>query len=282
MSDSRLPEPAVVQRNLAAWQRLARHHHRLTRAARDEDFADPLASVDGPGWLGRDLQGQRVLCLAAGGGRQGPLYAAAGAVVTVVDFCQELLDRDREVADRRQLVLRTLRTCMTDLSALDDQSFDLVIHPVSTCYVANLARVYQEVARVLRGEGLYISQHKQPASLQVGIDPDPDGSWRLRQPYYRQAALPAIQQDNLVREPGAEEYIHPWQSLMGEMCRAGFVIEDLTEPFHADPAAPVGSFAHRSQYLPPYVRIKARRKRDSQGSSASSSLWIPPEETEIS
>jgi hypothetical protein len=42
------------------------------------------------------------------------------------------------------------------------------------------------------------------------------------------------------------------------MCRAGFVIEDLLEPNHLRDSEP-GSFGHRSQFLPPYVRIKARR-----------------------
>jgi hypothetical protein len=43
------------------------------------------------------------------------------------------------------------------------------------------------------------------------------------------------------------------------MCRSGFVIEDLLEPLHARPDALPGSFAHRSRYVAPYVRVKARR-----------------------
>ena len=50
-----------------------------------------------------------------------------------------------------------------------------------------------------------------------------------------------------------------WEELIGLMCRAGFVIEDLVEPLHAKQDAEVGSFGHRSQYAAPYVRIKARR-----------------------
>ena len=45
----------------------------------DKDFEDPLATVDGLGWLGGDIRGKALLCLAAGGGRQSVLYAAAGA-----------------------------------------------------------------------------------------------------------------------------------------------------------------------------------------------------------
>ena len=48
------------------------------------------------------------------------------------------------------------------------------------------------------------------------------------------------------------------------MCRAGFVIEDVIEPLHADERAPPGTFAHRSRYVAPYLRVKARRACDEQ------------------
>lgn len=244
--------------NRAAWDRLARSRDRLTRPAREEDFADPLGSVDGPGWLGGNIVGKRVLCLAAGGGRQGPIYAAAGAEVTVVDLSPVMLEQDRAVAAQRKLHLRTLEASMDDLTELADGTFDIVIHPVSTCYVPDIARVYREVARVLIPGGLYISQHKQPTSLQAGLDQGPQG-YALQFAYYRQAPLPPATRPNLVRELGTQEYIHRWESLIGLMCRAGFAIEDLTEPLHADPEATVNTFGHRSQYVAPYVRIKARR-----------------------
>jgi len=86
--------------NRSAWDRLARKQDRLAKPARDEDFSNPLASVDGLGWLGGDVRGKRLLCLAAGGGRQGPIYAAAGADVTVVDLSPAMLELDREVSFR--------------------------------------------------------------------------------------------------------------------------------------------------------------------------------------
>lgn len=265
-----VPDP--VQRNREAWKQLARHGHRLTRPARDGDFGTPLASVDGPGWLGGSVAGQSVLCLAAGGGRQGPLYAAAGARVTVVDFCDELLEHDRRVATQRGLSLQTICTSMTDLSALGDSTFDLVIHPVSTCYVADPGPVFREVARVCRPGGLYISQHKQPASLQASWQRSPAG-WLVEHPCTNRSPLPPAFSDNLVREPGTAEFVHSWEALVGGICRSGFVIEDLIEPPHADPAADEGSFAERSCFLPPYVRIRARRTGNP--AAALRSLWRP-------
>ena len=244
--------------NRAAWDRLAKKQDRLAKPARDVDFANPLQSVDGPGWLGGDIRGKRVLCLAAGGGRQGPIYAAAGAIVTVVDISPAMLELDRAVAAERDIQLTTIEASMDDLGMLANDSFDLVIHPVSTCYVPDVNPVYREVARVLSAGGIYISQHKQPTSLQATIAPDQSG-FRLEHRYYKTDPLPPSPHPNLIREDGTLEYIHRWEQLLGAMCRAGLVIEDITEPLHAKPDADSKSFAYRCQFVAPYVRVKARR-----------------------
>ena len=50
----------------------------------------------------------RVLGLAGGGGLRAPLYAAAGAVVTVVDISPEMIEQDKRVANERGLKLTAL------------------------------------------------------------------------------------------------------------------------------------------------------------------------------
>lgn len=169
-----------------------------------------------------------------------------------------MLELDQKVAAERKLNLRTLETSMDDLSELGDAVFDIVIHPVSTCYLPEVSKTYQEVARVLTVGGIYISQHKQPTSMQAGIEPE-QGSYRLQQSYFFKQPLPASPKPNLIREEGTQEYIHRWEELIGHMCRAGLFIEDLTEPLHAKLDAAAGSFEHRSQFIAPYVRIKARK-----------------------
>ena len=249
-----------LQFNQAAWDELASSGSPLARPAEDRLFENPLKCVDGPGWLGESIKGQRVLCLAAGGGRQGPLYAAAGGIVTVVDISRAMLQMDRQVAVERKLNVETVQASMDQLTMFKNDAFDLVIHPVSTCYVPEIAGVYREVARVLRIGGLYISQHKQPASLQTTLKPDQSG-YVVHEKYYRRSALPVFDGKSPLRESGAHEFIHRWEELIGWMCRAGFVIEDLLEPMHAKRDAVPGTLGHRSQFVAPYVRVKARRAR---------------------
>jgi hypothetical protein len=111
--------------------------------------------------------------------------------------------------------------------------------------------------------GLYVSQHKQPASLQSSVEPTARG-YEMVEPYYRSGPLPASA-PSPHREPGTLEFLHRWEELLGGMCRAGFAIEDLIEPVHADPQAAIGTFGHRSRYVAPYVRVKARRMQGTGG-----------------
>ncbi|TWU03476.1 class I SAM-dependent methyltransferase [Neorhodopirellula pilleata] len=252
----------------------------LCRIVSDAELADPLRTVDSIGWLGGSIQGWKVLCLAGGGGRQSCLYAAAGAHVTVVDLSPAMLELDREAARKRGYSVRLIEGSMDDLSMLAGADFDLVVHPVSTCYLPDIVVVYQQVATVLRDGGLYISQHKSPVSLQTSID-RPSGRYAIDHAYYRSAPVPdpkiSSSVANRLREPGATEFLHRWEDMIGGLCRSGFVIEDLIEPMHADPKASPNSFADRANYVPPYVRIKARRRQADRTfrSERAGTLWLP-------
>ncbi len=194
--------------------------------------------------------------------------------MTVVDLSGEMLALDRAVAQERRLEIRTIEASMDDLSALAPASFDIVIQPVSTCYLPRVADVYREVARVTCAGGLYISQHKQPTSLQASAAPGPRG-YDLLEPYYRTGPLPPVA-GSPHRELGTLEFLHRWEELLGGMCRAGFAIEDLYEPLHGDERAALGSFAHRSRYVAPYVRIKARRvAHESTDAAMAKGVWTP-------
>lgn len=247
-----------VDHNQRAWDARARRGERFAQPAEADQLRDPLAALDSNGWLAGEVAGRDVLCLGAGGGKQSALFATAGARVTVVDLSAEMLVLDRTVAAERGLQVRAVQASMDDLGALPAASFDLVWQPVSTCYVPDVTRVYREVARVLRDGGLYVSQHKQPTSLQADLHVSAAGLV-LVEPYYRQGSLPDSP-PALHREAGTFEFLHRWEDLVGGMCRAGLMIEDLVEPLHADPHATHDSFAFRSCYAAPYVRIKARRR----------------------
>ena len=262
------PSPAreaVLAHNARAWDRLAAGGAALARPAADEAFGDARGWLGGGSpngrrpWLPASLAGLEVLCLAAGGGKHGPLYAAAGARVTVLDLSAAMLDLDRQVARERSIDLELVQGSIDHLDMFGPGRFDLVVHPVSTCYVADVEPVFRSVARVTRAGGVYVSQHKSPASLQASLEPNAAGRYELVHHLARREPLPPEPPSRL-REAGTQEFIHSLSSLVGGICRAGFAIEDVHEPDHADPAASPGSFGHRAASLPPYLRILARRR----------------------
>lgn len=264
MNESPRRRAATLDHNARAWDRLAAAGAALTRPAVDGAFADPLGWLGGGGpgesrWLPESLVGLEVLCLAAGGGKHGPLYAAAGARVTVLDLSPAMLALDRAVARERRLDLELVEGSMDDLRALAAGRFDVVIHPVSTCYVADVGAVFAAVARVVKPGGVYVSQHKAPASLQTGVSPGPTGRYEIHHPLDARDPLPAGEPSRF-REPGTLEFVHSLSALLGGICRAGFVIEDVQEPPHAVADASPGSFGHRARFLPPYLRVLARRR----------------------
>lgn len=267
----------LLLHNQAAWDKRAAEKGWYVDTARDEDFLNPLKIADPRGWLGNDVRGLQILCLAAGGGRHGPLFAAAGARVTVVDLSPAMLDLDRKQAAARGLNLVTVQTSMDDLGSLADQSFDVVFQPVSTCYVPDLRPVFAGVARVLKTNGLYLSQHKQPASLQSsGAWMDQAGGYVVERPQISGSPVPDMGGGFAHREAGTFEFLHRLQDILGGICAAGLFIEDVVEPKRGGLDAAPGTFEHRSAFLPPFLALKARRSsRPAAASSPPSGLWVP-------
>lgn len=264
--------------NQQAWNRLADGGSLFARVATDEECRTPLKVLDGRGWLPESVAGLNVLCLASGGGWQSILYAAAGAIVTVVDLSEAMLKLDTREARRRRFQVQTVHASMDDLSMFADESFDIVHQPVSTCYVPDLKPVYAGVARVMRNHGLYIGQHKQPTSLQISHRNERH-QFVIGVEYYHEGPLPQ-QQDTAYRESGATEYLHRLDQIIGDLCLAGFAIEDFREPKRADYKADVSHFGYRGRFVPPYLRLKARRVPRPAANSAneaprSPSIWMP-------
>jgi ubiquinone/menaquinone biosynthesis C-methylase UbiE len=247
------------QQNQAAYDRMARAGHILAKTVTAEELGRPLAIVDGAGWLGGSIRGWKVLCLAAAGGRHSALYHAAGANVTVLDISDGMLELDRRVSQELKFNVRLIQGSMLEMPMLQDAEFDLVIQPVSTCYVPEVACVFAEVARVLKPNGLYVSQHKQPINLQASLKTQ-NGKYAIETEQGAIAIAAKPDEPSPLREPSTREFAHSLESILGGICKSGMVIEDIVEPNHAKNDSRPDSIGHRSRFLPPYIRIKARKK----------------------
>jgi len=200
------------------------------------------------------LVGCDLLCLASGGGQQGPILAAAGATVTVYDNCPAQVQRDRDVAARDGLVLHTVEGDMRDLRDLESSSFDLIVHPVSNTFVPDVLPVWREAFRVLHPGGAMLAGFDNPAVHLF----DETAYWEGRLEVTH--ALPHSDAESLSPDEIAErrehgiplEFGHTLESQIGGQLAAGFVLVDLYEDRYA---AADGDLLGR--YMPTFIATRA-------------------------
>jgi len=236
-----------VAHNRAAWDREVASGNEWTRPVGPEVIARARAGdwsvvligyVPTPrDWFPDELTGSAVLCLASGGGQQGPVLATAGADVTVFDNSPAQLARDEEVATREGLAIRTVLGDMRDLSAFPDASFDVVFNPVSNVFCPDLAPVWRESFRVLRPGGVLMTGFLNPDIFIFDVTAlDERGEFVVRHPLpFSSLDLPADERARAYGEGSPIEYSHTLTEQIGGQLAAGFVLTHLVEtPHHAD------------------------------------------------
>lgn len=182
-------------------------------------------------WFG-ELKGKDVLCLAGAGGQQAPIFAAAGARVTVLDNSPGQLGQDRKVAERDGLELRLVEGDMRDLSAFADGSFDLVFHPCSNCFVDAIRPVWREAFRVLRPGGALLSGICNPIVFLFDPAKEQEGILQLKykMPYSDFTSLTDEERARYKDEPLV--FAHSLEDQLGGQTDAGFVIAGFYEDTH--------------------------------------------------
>jgi SAM-dependent methyltransferase len=252
---------AVVAHNRAAWDREVAAGNEWTVPARPEvvaaaragDWSVVLIGHDPVprDWFPVNLAGADVLCLASGGGQQGPVLAAAGARVTVFDNSPRQLAQDQMVADRDGLSLTTVLGDMRDLSAFADASFDLVFHPVSNVFCPDLAPVWNESFRILHSGGTLLAGFMNPDIFVFDADASENrGELIVRHalPYSDITHLAAAERERLWGPDAPLEYSHTLTAQIGGQLAAGFVITGFREIPHDDATGAFmpGMFATRA------------------------------------
>ncbi|WP_430788019.1 class I SAM-dependent methyltransferase [Virgibacillus flavescens] len=196
-------------------------------------------------WIG-ELENKRVLGLASGGGQQGPILSSQGAKVTILDYSKSQLEADRSVSEREGYRINLVHADMTKELPFEDESFDLIIHPVSNCYVQDIHHVWSEAHRILKKDGLLISGFTNPILYALEEEQGRD---------YISRKLPVDPLNDLteeelqvqMKEEGIQ-FSHSLDSQIGGQCLAGFKIEGLYE-----------DKANKDDEIPLFISTKARK-----------------------
>lgn len=243
----------VREHNRIAWDALADRGDQWTvpvscdaieaaRQGRWEIVLTPIKPVPRD-WL--NVNGRQVLCLASGGGQQGPILAAAGAIVTVLDNSPKQLEADAHVAKRHGLAITTVRGDMANLEMFAAESFDIIVHPVSNCFVPDVMPVWREAFRVLRRGGCLLAGFVNPALYIFDLDvAEQTGRLEVKHPLpYSDAARP----------PGEPlEFSHTLEAQIGGQIAAGFSITGMYEDVNR-----AGDNNLLSQYMSIFLATRA-------------------------
>jgi SAM-dependent methyltransferase len=249
--------------NRAAWDREVERRNRWTipvepdavERARHGDFSIVLTPVKP---VPRDwfppLENARVLCLASGGGQQGPLLAAAGANVTVFDNSPRQLAQDQFVAARDNLTLDTIVGDMANLSAFEDAAFDLIFHPASNCFAPDIRPVWHECFRVLRPGGVLLAGFTNPVRYIFDDERMERGELAVRHaiPYSDLDDLDPARRQSFIDKLEPFCFGHTLEDQIGGQLAAGFALTGFFEDYYDretnDPL---------SRYLPTYIATRA-------------------------
>ncbi len=138
----------AIAKDYAAWVREGKLIH---------SFVIPhLLEILGP------LSGQRMLDLACGEGIMARTLAEAGAHTLGIDLSLRLLDLARQAEAEHPLGITYLQDDAHTLAQLAPTSFDAVCCNMALTDLADLSRVGQAVARVLRPGGIFVFSMPHP------------------------------------------------------------------------------------------------------------------------
>jgi len=159
----------MSKENEEKWDELSKQGVLCSQAKMELTPETAKEYINRHGFYRGSLQNKNVLCLASGGGQQSIGFALLGANVTVLDFSEEQLEKDKLVASKYQKQIRIIKADMRELSFCENEEFDIIHQPYSINYIPSVERVFDEVARILKPNGLYDLMFHNPYA---------HGSWK--------------------------------------------------------------------------------------------------------
>lgn len=172
-------------------------------------------------WL-EPLEGKAVLGLASGGGQQMPILTARGAVCTLMDISDAQLEKDRLVAEREGYGITIIKGDMTKPFPFADESFDMVFHPTSNCYVEDIQHIFREAYRVLRKGGRFIAG----LSLDLNYAVDSAEERLVRKLPFNPLKDQRLMEELMASDDGIQFSHSVEESIRGQL-QAGFTLKDI-------------------------------------------------------
>lgn len=174
-------------------------------------------------WFG-ELKDKCVLGLASGGGQQMPIFAALGAKCTLLDYSSLQCESDRQMSIAEGYDIDIIQADMSKTFPFEDETFDLIFHPVSNCYVEDVHFVFSECYRVLKIGGILLS------GLDIGINyiVDDNQMCIVNKLPFNPLKDEKLYKESLENNDGIQ-FSHTLEDQITGQLKAGFTLLDLYE-----------------------------------------------------
>ena len=172
-----------------------------------------------------ELKGCKVLGLASGGGQQMPILTAAGAECTVLDYSEKQLESEKMVAEREGYTIELVRADMTKPLPFEDETFDMILHPVSNCYVEEVLPIWRECYRILKKGGRLLAGLDNGFNFLFNEDDEKEIIHTLP---YNPLKNPELYAESIKNNWGIQ-FSHTLDEQIRGQIQAGFTLRDLYE-----------------------------------------------------
>ena len=269
----------MSKENEKKWDELARNGVLCSQPKLKLTTEEAKTYINRHGFYKDDFKGKNILCLASGGGQQSIAFALLGANVTVVDFSEEQLEKDKLVAQNYQQEIRIVKSDMRDLSFCKDEEFDIVCHPYSINYIPSIEKVFDEVSRILKPKGLYDIMFHNPyvhGSWKNGCwekEWKRDELWEgkgypIWQPYKDAYPIKTFESNwnftnsnnQEVQIESPQEYRHTMSTIINGLITRGLEIVNYKEEVGSSFDSKPGTWEHYTSCLPPWIYLLSKKK----------------------
>ncbi len=194
-------------------------------------------------WFGK-LKNKKILGLACGGGQQMPVLSKLGACCTVFDYSDKQLEAERMVADREGYSIEIVKGNMAERLPFEDETFDMIFHPVSNVYTEDVNHIWNECFRILKKGGRLLS------GLDNGINFlfESANSLTVVNPLpFNPLRMPNERVEKMIADGDGIQFSHTLEEQIGGQLKAGFTLKALYEDRDGDGGSLIG------KYYPQYI-----------------------------